>query len=65
MVVSSVIKIRSVFIISLMASMGFMPLDVLQVLEAVRYRVMLSLQIPLWAVSHGLRSEALFSQLFM
>ena len=60
MVVSSVIKVRSVLIISLMASVGFTVLDVLYVLKATRYGVMLFLQILLWIVSRlsGLQTHA-------
>jgi len=51
--------------ISIIACIGFVFLDLLHLLNASRYGFKLSLHIPLWMDSHGLRIDALFSQLFI
>jgi hypothetical protein len=51
--------------ISIIAFIGFIVLDFLHVLNASRYSFKLSLHIPLWIDNHGLRIDALFSQLFI
>jgi hypothetical protein len=59
------IYINFVFIISVIDCIGFIVPDLLYVLNAARYSFRLSLHIPLWIDSHGLRIDALFSQLFI
>jgi len=59
------ININFVFMISVIACIRFIVLDLLYVLNAARYSFRLSLHIPLWIDSHGLRIDALFSQLFI